>query len=245
MALSSYNCSLVTALLLLLSVRIITSSDQQCDSDDDGCRMYRLHGLFEEALISSNGSLWQLQQYYFNPFSDQNSEVVSISIWVTANSIINDSHQCGSGYLYDENGTKCWCIDDVMYYSTCKCKNAFIYCSEHNTYDSHCKNGQWLFFSNYILQPPGYGPSNLARLMTTMSTTITMFTFDPTFYYIMKALSSSTEAELYHNQANSDTINLDLEMHINTILQENPCIYDAVTVLGTVIAWVSLTCYSE
>ena len=227
MAPSSYNCSLATALLLILSV-IITSSDQQCDSDDDGCRMYQLHGLFEEALISSNGSLWQLQQYYFNPFSYQNSVTrqVNISIWVTANSIrINDSYQCGSGYYGDS-------------------RNAFIYCSEHNTHDSHCKNGQWLFFSYYILQPPSNGPSNLTRLMTTWSTTQTMFAFDPTFYSIMIALSSSTEAELYYyRDTDPDTINL--KLHINTTLQENPCIYDAVTALGTIFAWVSLACYSE
>ena len=77
--------------------------------------------------------------------------------------------------------------------------------------------------------------------MTTWSTTQTIFAFDPTFYSIMKALSSSTEVELYYRDTDPDTINL--EMHINTTLQENPCIYDAVTVLDTVIAWVSLACY--
>ena len=67
-----------------------------------------------------------------------------------------------------------------------------------------------------------------------------MFAVDPTFYSIMKVLSSSTE--LYQDN-NPETI--DLEIHINTTLQENPCFYDAVRALGTVIAWVSLACYLE
>ena len=64
------SCNLVTAVLPLLSVTAITVSQSwQCDSEN--CRKYELRELFKEALVNSSDALWQLQQIYFDPSSDQ------------------------------------------------------------------------------------------------------------------------------------------------------------------------------
>ena len=168
MALSSYNLSLATALLLLLCMTAATSG-QQCDSSE--CRLHELSKLFEEALVNSGDALWKLQQIYFNPSSGQSSISVYLNVWVTVNDIIFDDRCSYDNVL---NG----------------CPDAFDQCSEYFYY---CDRGQWIFRSYYQLQPAFPDSSNLARLTASESLGPVFFAFDPTFYSTMKVQSSSVE----------------------------------------------------
>ena len=206
MALSSYNLSLATALLLLLCMTAATSG-QQCDSSE--CRLHELSKLFEEALVNSGDALWKLQQIYFNPSSGQSPTLVYLNVWVTVNDIIFDR-----------------CSYDNVLNGTCSCLDAFDQCSE---YFNYCDRGQWIFqsYPYYQLQLAFPDSSNLARLTASGSLRFIFFAFDPTFYSIMKALSSSVE------------LRKTIKMHINTTLHDNPCWDEADSALGMVLTWVS------
>ena len=81
------SCNLVTAVLLLLRVTAVTISQPwQCDSEN--CRRYELRELFEEALVSCSDALWQLQQIYFDPSSDQSPALVNCTCHDDINNII-------------------------------------------------------------------------------------------------------------------------------------------------------------
>ena len=45
-------------------------------------------GLFETALVKNEHILWQLQQIYFNPDSNQSPGQVSLSVFVTLDTTI-------------------------------------------------------------------------------------------------------------------------------------------------------------
>lgn len=87
MTLSSCNLVLAVLLLLIISVTAVTVSQPwQCDSEN--CRRYELRELFEEALVSSSDALWQLQQIYFDPSSDQSPALVNCTCHDDINNII-------------------------------------------------------------------------------------------------------------------------------------------------------------
>ena len=199
MALSSYNLSLATALLLLLCMTAATS-DQPCDSSE--CRLHELSKLFEEALVNSGDALWKLQQIYFNPSSGRSPVLVYLNVWITVNDII----------IIDRCSYDNW--------------DAFDQCSEY--YD--CDHGQWVFRTRYQLQLAFPDSPMLAELITSASFRLIFFAFDPTFYSIMKILSSSVETS-----ENAITT----KIHMNTTLHDNPCQDEAASAFGMVLMWVS------
>ena len=170
MAPSSCNLSLVISLLLLFSV----TSGQQCDSFE--CKRHELSKLFEEALVNSGNALWQLQQIYFDPYSDHNPALVALSVNITVNDIGNDTW-CRP----NDDGTQCFC-DTGVAFDNCK-----------DIYDPHCKSGRWMFSSNHFLRLSDSESSYLTRLLTISLSTGVFFTIDPTFYSIIKPLSNSIE----------------------------------------------------
>ena len=196
------SASLVTALLLLLSGCAVSVCGQRCNST--GCRKQELSKLFEEALVNSSETLWQLKQIFFSP-SDQNPALVTISVEVTVDDIITD--QCNSS-------------NDI---------SAFDKCSQYSSDD--CNSDQWVFEKEYIrLQPLRSDGSSsiLAELIPNSLYSIFLLYYDPTFSSIMRGLSSLT-----------DNKNINLKMHINTTLKENPCLEDASSALGMVLMWVN------
>ena len=206
MALHSCILSLATVLLLIFSVTTTVSGE--CDNS---CRKQQeLSKLFEEALVNSSDSLWQLQQIYFDPYSEWIPALVYLSVLVTVNDVINGTPDP-------------WCDDTT-----------FDYCSGYNDYINQCEthHGQWLFSSDYALRPfPGSSDLTTLLLSDPRSSDV-FYAFDPSFYTIMKALASSL-GPIPHTH--DDVI----QIHINTTLHDNPCQNDAVRALEMVLMWVS------
>ena len=106
--------------------------------------------------------------------------------------------------------------------------SAFDKCSQYSSDD--CNSDQWVFKKEYIrLQPLRLDGSSLilAELIPNLLYSIFLL-YDPTFSSIMRGLSSLT-----------DDKNINLKMHINTTLKENPCLEDASSALEMVLMWVS------
>ena len=175
----------------------------------------KLLKLFEAAIVSNNSTLWKLQQIYFNPDSNQSPEQVCLSVFVTVNTITNPNCTCNH-----QKGQAFAKYDDVP--------------------------NQWRFNSYYELQLANdvSEPSELAELMTKSGSTGVFYAFDPSFYSIMKTLSSSiavsfpyidSDDHLYYYS--NDYVRIDIT--INTELDEMPCWDDAVYALRSVLMWVS------
>lgn len=216
-----YNqCSVVIALLLLVG------GDRQTIAWVDETEL-KLYKLFEEALINSNESLYQLQQVYFNPKVKQGPGTVCAYVNITVNCIIVTESNCS----YDHPAFEC-----PGGYNRTNC------------------SGLWSLYSTYLLQLSNDegGMSQLTNILTTSGSTGVLFAFDPFFYTIMKVLSNSLQLSFPRGIINimfyddHDLVldllyydELDLDIHMSSELEEMPCQEDAVNALRMVLVWVS------
>ena len=214
MAAEVKHCVVVTA-LLLLTCSVAVAQDSYADS------MQKLIGLFEEALVTDNDSLWALQKTFYNPDSKQSPKQVCLSAFVTVNTIADPYN-----YACDEP--------------------AFV----HNGLPPYA-GSLWHFNSYYELEQQvaddASDSSELATLMVESGSTGMFYTMDPTFFSIMKTLSSSialsipygpshgTDAGSQYRYRASTTI----DITIYTKLEEMPCWDVAVYALRSVLMWVS------
>ena len=104
---------------------------------------------------------------------------------------------------------------------------------------------EWSFDSMYILQLSNdeSGSSQLSRLLSTLLITSVFEAFDPTFFTIMKALSSSFTP--FFNPLDQDDLCMectrDIYIHLSEDLEDMPCRNQAVDALKLVLMWVSCT----
>ena len=76
--------------------------------------------------------------------------------------------------------------------------------------------------------------------MTNSGSTSVFYAFDPSFYSIMKTLSSSIALSLPYYDNSEDSGNYaSIDIYISTKLDEMPCWDDAVYALRAVLMWVS------
>ena len=126
----------------------------------------------------------------------------------------------------------------------------YMHCDENGpAFDS-----DGLMASSYVLEQQvtddASDSSELAMLMVESGSTGMFYTMDPTFFSIMKILSSSialsmpyepsyfgTDADSQYRYRESTTIYIT----INTELDEMPCRDDAVYALRSVLMWVSFS----
>ena len=212
----------VTALLLL-------TAKVEGQADDVDNNIFMLRNLFEEALVNSSVSLFQLQQIYFNPSSHYSplSVCLTVTVHVDIDNILNpyDWHifNCNDHYGNDfESAFHCKHPDDT---TTCK---------------------QLEFTSTYALKlsDDGSDSTELSSLLTSSDNAGVFYTFDPSFYNIMKALSTSSETPspmiygryyAYSAIMMSEVINI----HIKRSLENLPCRDNAIDALKMVLVWVS------
>ena len=186
--------------------------------DYDRDQVQKLIGLFEETLVNDNDSLWELQQTFFNPDSKQSPKQVCLSVFFRADAIANP---------------------DVIY-----CDDIEFDPLPAFDYDGY-------FGSYYVLEQQvaddASDSSELATLMVESGSTGMFYVMDPTFFSIMKTLSSSialsipygpshgTDAGSQYRYRASTTI----DITIYTKLEEMPCWDVAVYALRSVLMWVS------
>ena len=209
--------SAVVTALLVLSTRGAVAQYSNYDRKT-------LLGLFETALFNDSDALWTLQEIFFNPDSKQSPEKVCLSFSISVEDIADpESEYCD----YDSDDPEMW--------------QAFVYDDFSDT---------WFFNSYYELhQQVDDGESDtqeLAKLITKSGSTGVFYSFDPSFYSIMQTLSSSIALALPYaytyddNSYSNDYAQINIA--INTKLDEMPCWDDAVYALRSVLMWVSLNC---
>ena len=222
-----HSYSSVVIVLLLLSV---TAKGQQIDYPHS----LTLKNLFEEALMNSSENLWRLQKVYFNPSQISSPENVYLNVSVN---------------VYNITKPFVVCDDDDDDYDT---DPAFKLCDGSNpvlTPSHSCRPGFWYFWSSYQLKladdHSGYS-SQLSNLLTTSGSTGVFYTFDPSFYNIMKALSASIEVSFpflnYIDNYNDDTIiqnSTEVNIQVDGSLNHMPCTTDAVEAVRMLLVWVS------
>ena len=97
----------------------------------------------------------------------------------------------------------------------------------------------WVFESAYVLQLSN-DDRQLSDLLTTSGITGVFFTFDPTFYTIMKALASSFTPSYQGLVFNPNGfLDTEISMHLPQHLETFPCWYDVDEALRLVLVWVS------
>ena len=214
--------SAIVIALLVITVIVpqVHSCTEYYDKDDKIKQKQMLLGLFEEAIMNNDDTLWKLQQVYFNPDSNQSPEQVCLSVSVVADTIVDPSCPCGNqkGPAFENSD-------------------------------------QWHFNSYYHLQlfedGSDHDTSELARLMTKSGSTGVFYAVDPSFFSIMKTLSNFIALTFpYILSLDDDTYSLDyysndytdIDIAINTTLDEMPCWDDAVYALRSVLMWVSFNC---
>ena len=210
---SLHSCNCVVIALIMLSMFV----------EADNMMKQRLNMLFEEALMNSSESLYVLQNLYFNP--KQSPEQVCISVTVTVENIVDldpDHYRCS-----EYRGPAFNCPDDI------------------STPTRYC--GQLQFTSVYELQlqtvSDESSTSQLTKLLTKSGSTGVFYAFDPSFYTLMKALSSSLELTFPGSSFDDyDDDDLDrtanIEIHIATELKVMPCWDDADSALEILLVWV-------
>ena len=207
----------VTALLLLTA-----KVESQADDVDDNIMMLR--NLFEEALVNSSVSLFQLQQIYFNPSSHYSplSVCVQVSVTVDKNNIAHPDD-------FDDN-----------------CNDPAFYCDFEDFISDMCK--QLVFTSSYNLKliDDGRDSAELSNFLTSSDNAGMFYTFDPSFYNIMNALSapsSEVPSPIYGSSITYDPSSPtipEINIKINRPLENMPCKYDANNALKMVLIWVSI-----
>ena len=222
-----YSCSVVIVLLLLR----VTANGQQIDYP----RSLTLKNLFEEALMKSSENLWRLQKVYFNPSQISSPENVCLNVTVNVYNItkpfdfVCDNDDDDDDYDTDPAFKLCDGFDPVL------------------TPSHSCRLGFWYFWSSYQLKladdHSGHS-SQLSNLLTTSGSTGVFYTFDPSFYNIMKALSASIEISfsfLYYNYNDDTKIQNSTEVNIQVdgSLNYMPCTTDAVEAVRMLLVWVS------
>ena len=224
----------VTALLLLTA-----KVEGQAVETDDNIMMLR--NLFEEALVNSSVSLFQLQQIYFNPSSHYSPLSVCVQVSVTVDN--NISHPDD----YDDN-----CNDPYDIYNIDRDLKPAFDCNDlEGTTSDTCK--QWVFTSSYNLKliDDGRDSAELRSFLTSSDNADMFYTFDPSFYNIMNALSTSSSEipfPIYDRSITYDSSSPiyqipEINIKINRPLENMPCKYDANNALKMVLVWVSLFCH--
>ena len=100
-------------------------------------------------------------------------------------------------------------------------------CFEKFSQTPYCS--QWQFSSVYELQlqTDESSTSQLTKLLTDSGSTGVFYTFDPSFYTLMKALSSSLELTfpnfVFDDYDDDDLDAAFIEIHIDTELEVMPC----------------------
>ena len=168
-----------------------------------------LLGLFEAALLNDSDALWTLQETFFNPDSKQSPETVCLSVSVSVQDIADP---------------------ESVYCDLSEMGPAFVY-----------DKGMWYFNSQYALhqqvEDDASDTQELANLITSSGSTGVFYSFDPSFYSIMKALSSSIALMApYHEYK---IVHAHINIAVNTKFDEMPCWSDAVRALRSVLMWVS------
>ena len=217
----SYS-SVVIVLLLLVSV---TAKGQQIDYPHS----LTLKNSFEEALMNSSESLWRLQKVYFDPSQFISPENVCLNVSMSVHNITNPDNVV--------------CDNDPGEATPA----AFKFCSGSDPISSpNCTIGLWYFWSSHQLKlsdDHSRYSSQLSSLLTSQGVTQMFYTIDPSFYMMMKTLSTSIEISLLYlgsygtiKAQNSTEINI----RINEHLEYMPCVDDAVDALKMVLVWVSI-----
>ena len=209
--------NLIVKCSVVVIVSLIFSVAIAQDYDTDQRQM--LFGLFETALVNDNYALWKLQQIFFNPDSKQSPEQVCLMVSVKVDTIEYPDNVCDH-----RNGP------------------AFIGVPAGSDW-------YYEFDSYYELQQQvaddASDTSELAKLITKSGSTSVFYSFDPSFYSIMKALSSSIALIFpynYHYDFADPYYYSDytsIAITINTKLVEMPCWDNAVYALRSVLMWVS------
>ena len=173
--------------------------------------------LFETALLNDNDALWTLQEIFFDPNSKQSPE----KVWLLASISVED--------IADPESDYCERVRFVA-------GSAFV-----RGYDN--TSGIWVFNSYYELHQQVDDASDtqeLANLIASLGSTNMFYSFDPSFYAIVKTLSSS-QAYAYDDNYYHSNGYAYINITINTELVENPCWDDAVYAMRSVLMWVSLS----
>ena len=174
--------------------------------------------LFEEGLVNNSDNLYALRKVYFNPSSKYSPTSVCLQVRVT--------------------------VDNI----TCKNLQQTSVCYKAFDYDEISGIG-WFFDSTYVLQLSNNesGTSQLSRLLSQLAITGVFYTFDPTFFTIMKALSSSLTLRLSFtpsvttDECQKRDCTKEIFIHLREDLETMPCWGDAVDALSLVLVWVSCT----
>ena len=174
-------CDSVVLVMLLLTVTA------RCQLLPDDLQILNiktaLKNSFEEALVNSKESLYQLQQVYFNPSQSSSPMRVCLDVIVTVQDIIDPNAKvCGSHFEYPPGPWPAFklCNDDHPSWSCLDC-----------TY-----YGPWYLKSKCELKlanDQSGDSSQLSSVLTTSGSTGVFYAFDPSFYNIMKALSTSID----------------------------------------------------
>ena len=220
-------CDSVVLVLLLLTV----TARCQLLPDDHDLQVLNiktaLKNSFEEALVNSKESLYQLQQVYFNPSQSSSPMKVCLDVTVTVQDIIvPNAKVCGGESYEDPPGP--WpafklCNDDPLY-----CLDCAYY-------------GPWYLKSRCELKlanDQSSDSSQLSSVLTTSGSTGVFYAFDPSFYNIMKALSTSIDISFpYYFDVTQN--HAEVNIRINRSLEQMPCTSDAIDALKLVLVWVS------
>ena len=106
-------------------------------------------------------------------------------------------------------------------------------------YDDTSGMTLWFFNSYYELHQQVDDASDTSNLIASLASASIFYSFDPSFYSIVKTLSSSP-AYVYDDDSYFSNDHSDINIAINTKLDEMPCWEDAVYALRSVLMWVSL-----
>ena len=226
-----HSYSSVVIVLLLFSV---TAKGQQIDYPHS----LALKNVFEEALMNSSESLWKLHKVYFNPSRFSSPENVCLNVSMSVCNITNPDY-----VVCDNNSPRA------------NTRPAFKFCSGSNPVPSpNCTVGSWYFWSSHKLQlklpdDQNDNPSQLNSMLTSSAVTLMFHTFDPSFYKIMRTLSTSIGTSLFYYSYYQGTIKAQNSTEVNIQIKEHleymPCVDDAVDALNMVLMWVSNTCSSS
>ena len=225
-----YSAIVIALLVLSVTVAQVYSCTEYYDEDGKTKQRQMLLGMFEKAIMSDSYALWKLQQIYFNPDFKHSPGQVCITVFVAVHTIANPLCACTN-----QNGP------------------AFVF--------DELVTDPWHFNSYYELQLADDGSdhdtSELAKLMTESGSTSVFYTFDPSFYSIMKTLSSSIALALPYDDYDNDVPfyaeghsyyysndYTGIDITISTKLDDMPCWDDAVYAMRSALMWVSFNCMS-
>ena len=224
-------CNSIVLVLLLLTVTA------KCQWPDDIRALNiksTLKNSFEEALVNSKESLYQLQQVYFNPSQSSRPQKVCLDIVVTVQDIIDPNAKvCGNSKESFEN------LPDDTWPAFKLCNDDPLYCLDCTYY------GPWYLTSKCELKlanDQSGDSAQLSSVLTTSGSTGVFYVFDPSFYNIMKALSTSIDISFpyfHYNVAQNYQADSEVNIRINRSLEQMPCSSDAIDALKMVLVWVS------